>query len=159
MVPVKEPLLDHVQFSHPSLGEISILCSYEKLTRVCKFCAQIGHEMAACPDHQRLTVLLQNQPPDSNRDDSKILSPNIGSWINNPALIPRKNPFFPRSGPSLGQKIAHSQNSSPISGHQPGANLGILSNDFSLSPTSSDDSQNLVKRPRPAGPIPPDQFI
>lgn len=44
------PLKDKIEARHPTLGFFPIYLTYEKLHRICHFCAHIGHEYQSCSD-------------------------------------------------------------------------------------------------------------
>lgn len=89
MVQIDKPLKDRVKLGHPFLGELTMLCCVEKITRVCRFCGLLGHEMPQCPDHQRLTVLAQDPQTRARFPDPNFLAPKFGPWLTNPLLIPK----------------------------------------------------------------------
>lgn len=88
-VPITKPLKDKVWLDHPTLGDLKILCVYEKVSRICRFCGHLGHEIQTCPEHQRLFLLLQNPALCTNMQPSQILAPKFGLWIANPMRVPK----------------------------------------------------------------------
>lgn len=150
---ISEPLADHVVFTHPTLGDLKVLCSYEKVNRLCRFCGQLGHEMSHCTDHLRLTVLMQDPHRSQNINSRELLAPKKGPWITNPILIPKEQLEEPPS-PSSGHKRSFEKNR--------GENLDDLQRTLSfrgrdrgvIEEEMEARSSNAIKRPRPAGPIP-----
>lgn len=47
-MPLSQQLKDWVKVDHPTLGEVLVHYSYEKVTRVCTFCGFLGHELQGC---------------------------------------------------------------------------------------------------------------
>lgn len=82
-------LKDRVQLTHPTLGTLNILCSYEKVSRACRFCGKLGHEIHTCPVHQRLAMLLQDPVRRAQLNVPQILAPKKGAWLTDASLIPR----------------------------------------------------------------------
>lgn len=88
-VPITKPLKDKVWLDHPTLGDLKILCVYEKVSRICRFCGHLGHEIQTCPEHQHLFLLLQNPALCTNMQPSQIMAPKFGLWIANPMRVPK----------------------------------------------------------------------
>lgn len=91
LIPIKEPVKDIVKVTHPTLGQIKVYCSYEKVSRICLFCGKLGHEMAGCKDYERLALLAQKPGQEKRFKDAKILDPKIGGWVLNPAIAPGRS--------------------------------------------------------------------
>lgn len=90
-IPISKPLIDRLELGHPSLGDLKILCSYEKVSRACLFCGLLGHEIHTCPDHQRLTFLMQQPNRVTPISPEEILAPKFKPWLINPILIPKES--------------------------------------------------------------------
>lgn len=154
MVSLTKPLKDHVSFTHPTLGDIKVLCSYEKLTRVCRFCGALGHELAGCPDHQRLTVLSQDPNIQITITRGELLAPKMGAWITNPILVPKEKVSGGGDVPMTQKRPYPQEGASAQEDH---TGIGPLLG-YRLNVRSSEEhtpGSNSVKRPRPAGLIPP----
>lgn len=153
MISLSKPLKDHVSFTHHMLGDIKVLCSYEKLTRVCRFCGALGHEIPGCRDHQRLTVLSQDPNIKLSITRGELLAPKVGAWITNPILVPKDNDKGGCNAP-MAQKRPLSQEG--VSAQEAHTGPFSLMEYRQIVRTSDEDSpvSNPVKRPRPAGPIP-----
>lgn len=54
-------ILDKVTMGHPTLGDITAYCTYEKACHICIFCGRLGHEMAQCQEYLRLAKLLSGR--------------------------------------------------------------------------------------------------
>lgn len=157
IIELAKPLKDKVSLTHPNLGELKVLCVYEKITRVCRFCGALGHEMVNCPDFQRLSVLAQMPATRARIMQHNLLSPKLGAWIANPLLIPRAQSKQGR------QNNSHKRALSPEELHDfslgpPG--FGNRNVKVTVNPSDAvNDSTMSVKRPRPAGPYPLDRDI
>lgn len=91
VVPLSEPLKDSVSMGHLMLGDLEILCTYEKITRACRYYGKLGHEMHTCPDHQKMSLLMQNPPPNIIISPEELLAPKFGVWLVDPLRVPRPN--------------------------------------------------------------------
>lgn len=91
-----EPLKDKVKVTHPVLGEITAFCVYEKVSRICNFCGFLGHELASCPNHGRLSTLMQSPAGRDRMKAHNLLSPTKGLWTTDATLIPRENQESPK---------------------------------------------------------------
>lgn len=147
---ISQPLKDLLTLTHPTLGDVLIHCSYEKASRVCRFCGLMGHEIQGCPDHQQLTAIVQERAQSENPTPPGLLAPTKGPWFNNPFLIPR-----PETRP-IQPNITHKRPYTQSDSH----NLSRVQLDSGV---NMDTTMNLnhqpnlhIKRPRPAGQIPPD---
>lgn len=88
MLPVDEALTDTLKAEHPILGTFPVYLSYERIPKVCLFCAYIGHEHDMCPDKQRMERLMVDPRYRNNPEMKKLAKPTLGPWINDPSLIP-----------------------------------------------------------------------
>lgn len=80
---------DKVVVEHPTLGDVTVYTVYEKIGRVCRFCALLGHEMGNCSDRIAL-IRIKNAPENQGREELKdILNPTLGPWILTPTMIPK----------------------------------------------------------------------
>lgn len=146
---LNEPLKDWVSLGHPILGDMVVHCVYEKLTRVCSYCARLGHEISHCEDREKVSTIAQRPENEGRFDLHSLLSPKVGSWITDAAVVP-----------ATGERrhyVAHRRtyqldNGSGLNPPQEG-NLGspteLLNNNSLLD--CEDTSPLLKKRPRPAG--------
>jgi hypothetical protein len=89
LVPIGEPLHDRIRVELPGIGEIKAYYSYEKVNIICNFCGRLGHEIASCADHVRLTEVLLKPENQGRFNDAELLEPKMGVWMVNSALIPR----------------------------------------------------------------------
>lgn len=94
-MPISEPLQESVTLAHPTMGDIKLHCSYERISRVCTFCARLEHEISGCMDHQRLIEISQRPDQQARFHSLDILEPKVASWITNPFFIPTSNPTSP----------------------------------------------------------------
>lgn len=155
LIPLSEPLKDYVIAEHPTLGEITVHCVYEKVTRVCRFCGELGHEMHHCPEHLRLTALLQDSTHGLVTSPEELLAPKLGAWILNPLQVPtdsQPNPVQAQSNSGLKRTYNRRANS-------PVAHRDQSTTDLVIRSTSPTGSNPVVKKPRPAGHIPSAQDI
>lgn len=88
LMPIDKPLQGTIPVDHPELGIFPIYVAYERLNRVCQFCAMVGHDMENCHDkiqmdRIRIDPLYQDQPEIQN-----LAKPIARPWLTNPALIP-----------------------------------------------------------------------
>lgn len=88
MLPVDEPLTDTLKGINPMLGTFPVYLSYERIPKVCLFCAYIGHEHDTCLDKQRMERLMVDARYRNNPEMKKLTKPTLGPWINDPSLIP-----------------------------------------------------------------------
>lgn len=88
IVDLGEPLKDRVRITHPSVGEITVHCVYEKITRVCTFCARLGHEIQTCSEYLRLSRIAQHRAHEAQIPMAQLLSPKTGLWLLNSAQVP-----------------------------------------------------------------------
>lgn len=91
LISVNDSVKDRVKITHPSLGELTIHCCYEKVNRICRFCGSLGHEMVSCADLMRLTMLAQSLAYAARFQNTGILKPKRGAWITDPNLLPGVN--------------------------------------------------------------------
>lgn len=144
------PLRDRVRITHQNLGEIPILCSYEKISRVCLFCGLLGHEMATCPDYLTLARLAQKQAQNPEYDLNSLLSPKRGKWIVNSAMIPKPEKTLAQGIP----KRAFSAMGQHHQGHTTGPSVNP-NNDLAIYREGNMEEEGEftstpLKRPRPA---------
>ncbi|XP_078168459.1 uncharacterized protein LOC144562964 [Carex rostrata] len=67
-IPIDQALKDIVQMNHPVLGICTTYPSYERLNRICLYCAKLGHDMENCPDKIRMER-LKLDPRYSNKPE------------------------------------------------------------------------------------------
>lgn len=164
LVNLEEGLKDKVKVDHPFLGELTSLCVYEKVSRICRFCGKLGHELHGCPTYARVAALMQQEEYRERYDPNVVLSPKKGPWICNSSLLPRVQPAYLAQddvGPATNKRPFNStglesQNQSahgPSEGaRSPNVTLPISA---AVGPVLVSSSSHSVKRPRPAGPNPP----
>ena len=132
LAPIDQALQDRKEVLHPILGNIKIYLSYERLERICLFCAKVGHDHHSCADRCRMERLCMD-PRFASRPDVKELSKlKVGLWINNQAKIPLTN-----------------QNQGPQN-FQPNSNHPDPNSTQNLHPNPNPHQQNS---PRPSNPI------
>lgn len=151
LVPIGEPLKDRVTFTHPSLGDITALCSYEKVSSLCRFCGKIGHDIQACQERNRLAAIV-HRPENAGRFTSlNILNPKFGPWILDPYLLPREQPDS-----SLQPNKRRFQQ--PTSTPHFDSPMNSPIDHSALMPQEPPSQISLNKRPRPAGQNSPAQL-
>lgn len=123
---IENTLEGKLSMTHPTMGVIKIYISYERLNRMCWFCAKIGHEMDNCPDKTHLERLKLDPRFKDRQELTNIPSQRIGSWIVNPTQIPRSKPGFSQS-PNRRATIPPSR--SPIENRRHRPNNGLDLND------------------------------
>lgn len=159
IIPLGVSLKDRVKLAHPTLGEITAHCVYEKAARICTYCGCIGHELVTCPDHARVTVIVHDPANSGKYNPAELLSPKKGAWITNLNLVPLEN-----KSPGLHcYKRRHSQthttNSSPTSNMAEGGEAEDLAN-TSLDLIMGEHTQLVPKkRQRPASLNAPAKYI
>lgn len=94
-MPISEPLQESVTLAHPTMRATKVHCSYERISRVCTFCARLSHEISGCADNQRLIEITQRPDQRAHFDSLDILEPKVASWITNPFFIPSLDPNTP----------------------------------------------------------------
>lgn len=157
------PLKDRVRFTHESLGEVSVICSYEKITRVCFYCASLGHEIHSCTDYLRMGQLAQQMGDDGPYDFGLLLKPKYGKWMTNSSLVPRPGsatePPSPLKKPST-VADSHGPAKRPYSETVPfpeteksglESQLPIVCTSDGLSSNPRLSMNQPIKRPKPAG--------
>lgn len=161
-----KPLKDKVKVTHPFLGEVLSHCVFEKVNRICLFCGYLGHELSSCPDHIRLSTLMQNPENEARFAGHQLLSPTRGPWITNATLIPRAQIAEPRPRLKRPFDQTATQQQPPNSGlSQQGPDSSISSSLVHLNysgavsegetvqaPSSS--SQEPPKKPKSVGHVP-----
>lgn len=159
---LSKPMKDYVKVDHPTMGELKVYCCYKKVTRMCIFCGEIGHEIQGCAQRIRLTSILSSNNEEAQYDEEEILKPKKGLWITNSSLLPRDEKLGPEprqnSGKMTYKHTGHGdkgnyEEKSQTEGSE-AAHLNVLTTQHFLGFGS-----NPNKRPRPAGPIPPDTDI
>lgn len=163
---LEKPFLDSVRLDHPTLREIKVHCSYEKLTRACIFCGLIGHEVIGCQERSRLEEIVHNPENKDRFEGLDLLKPKFGLWRINSYLVPwpgseqaqddvtqprNKRPYY---APTEEDKRAQSKPSMGSSGVVFSAQMegSMVIRDVSLNPTQN-------KRLKPAGQNSPTQDI
>lgn len=86
---LEEPLKDKVGVTHPVLGDLTMYCVFEKVSRICIFCGLLGHDLGTCADHSRLATLMQKPDQAARFPGQQLLKPTRGPWITDVTLIPR----------------------------------------------------------------------
>lgn len=148
IIDVNEPLRDRVTVRHPLIGDFTALCSYEKISRACVFCGGLGHEMQNCVDHQRLTMLAQNPNGGERIKSSGILNPKKGLWMISSSFLPKEtNPTATQPNKRREGFVSYNR-----SGNEEPEGNAVETGD-------EEGALVLKKRPRPAGPNPPDCFL
>lgn len=153
LVKLDRPLRDTLTMDHPFLGEVTIHCYYEKVARICLFCGLMGHELASCSDHQRLSMLLQKPSQAGRFDVPRLLSPKLGTWVSNAGCIP-----LPETIPvSPGIKRSYRESDQGSQGDPESFFQGQMARELphpvsnSLLISLNGENGGSVKRPRPAG--------
>jgi Domain of unknown function (DUF4283)/Zinc knuckle len=82
------PLLDKLPLLLPGGERYEVLVHYERLQRVCLYCARIGHEVEGCEDRNTLLSHIKSYPAELHELMRARLLPDIGKWINKDYLIP-----------------------------------------------------------------------
>lgn len=102
LMPMEKPIKEKLRITHQQIGTITIHVVYERLSKICLFCAGLGHEHPDCVDKIRMEGLARdlkyaNQPGMQGITDLKL-----NPWINNVALVPKMGAQSPlrRSGSS-----------------------------------------------------------
>jgi hypothetical protein len=165
MIPIGEAVKDRVKVDHPTLGELTLYCSYKKVSHICIFCGKLGHEIGGCKDRTRLSILLQMPGQECYRD-SNILAPKKGMWITNPTLAPSTcaaspTDSVPQQGPNPilsqgGIKRSHESSTQGVIIHyerqRSNTNERLNVHDQEFSSVCLDEGSKLSnKRPRPRG--------
>lgn len=160
-IKLEEPLKDKVRVTHPVLGDLTMYCVFEKVSRICIFCGLLGHDLGTCADHSRLATLMQKPDQAARFPGQQLLKPTRGPWITDVTLIPRAQ--LPAFKSNLKR---HFHQTSPT-GPSPLSNQGLPSAELSENlnclvtvlegetvPASSSSSQLQPKKPRSAGRVP-----
>lgn len=58
LLPIKKPLKDSMEVTHPTLGIFNAFIVYERVNRVFLFCGILGHKNSTCGDKIRVQRLL-----------------------------------------------------------------------------------------------------
>lgn len=133
LVKLDQPLKDTLIMDHPFLGEVTIHCHYEKVSRICLFCGLMGHELADCSDHQRLSMLLQKPSQAGRFDVPRALSPKLGAWVSNAGCIP-----LPETTPvPPGNKRSYRQSDQGGQGNPDSFFQGQMASELQLSVSNS----------------------
>lgn len=90
-MPLSQPLKDWVKVDHPTLGEVLVHYSYEKVTRVCTFCGFLGHELQGCNERQRVADIMRKPENKGRFEGMDLLAHKFGQWMTDPYFIPRPN--------------------------------------------------------------------
>lgn len=163
---IADPCRDKLRTNHPELGEISILCAYEKITRICRFCGHIGHEMNSCPDHLKLSSMLNSPAHAGKYNSEELLAPKKGPWICNSSLIPQPEPKKPREPKTYKSKQAqypHLKRPLESPPENKNSEVPMITGEADKTETSV-SSQNraqspISKKPKPARPVSPAPLI
>lgn len=92
LMPVDKPLIGVLPVNHPTLGVLPIYVSYERLHRVCSFCAMLGHEADGCQDKVQMDRIKRDPKYENRPDILNATKPIAVPWLLNPALIPSETP-------------------------------------------------------------------
>lgn len=87
-IPIGTALQQVVKVNHPILGPFLAYLTYERISRLCIFCAKLGHEMENCHDRIRMKRLKTDPRYRDRPEMQSITDPKVGLWITNNALIP-----------------------------------------------------------------------
>lgn len=113
-----EPLDDTMELIHPTREKELVYLVYERATRLCSYCGEIGHELAGCASHGRVLQLCAD-PANSHRQELRLLRDHRkGEWMNCPTLVPRPTPpttTDPSSNSSSPRTQQHHANTPPFS--------------------------------------------
>lgn len=118
MIPVDAKLKQNLTATHPILGPLNIYLVYEKLTKVCLFCAKIGHNRLDCPDKIRMESLREDPRFANSPELDNIPEIRVGAWINNQAYLPISNSQIQIPNQS------NANNPNPIPQTQPYTDIG-----------------------------------
>lgn len=87
LLPFSKPVKDHITITHPALGDITMHCNYEKVSRICTFCGNMGHEFYGCQDRDSLADIVKRLENKAHFQSKDLLAPKFGAWITDPYLI------------------------------------------------------------------------
>lgn len=79
---------DKLKGEHPVLGTFPVYLSYERIPKICLFCAHIGHEHETCPDKQRMERLKVDARYRDNPQMKNLTKPSLGLWVNDSGKLP-----------------------------------------------------------------------
>lgn len=158
LLPLQAVIKDKVKLTHPLLGELIVLCVYERIGKVCVFCGSLGHEMVKCPDHTRVSAIVHDPANAGRYNAAEILKPKKGQWVTSLYMLPK-----PQEGQSCqGNKRSrgHTQTGQHelllphdrVGGQDTGVTLEMVMGDGS-------NSQSFSKRLKPAGQNAPAHFL
>jgi L-serine deaminase len=82
-------LKDQIIIRHSTLGKVTILLAYEKVTRMCLYCGVMGHEAGQCMVRARVARLKRDEQYRDRLDMQNILEVKLGAWMCNPNQVPR----------------------------------------------------------------------
>jgi Zinc knuckle len=82
-------LKDRLDICLPYGKERTTLIHYERLVRVCLYCAKIGHEVEHCDERIRLLSRIKHYPPELHEVLNEKLRPRCGGWIGKIYLLNR----------------------------------------------------------------------
>jgi hypothetical protein len=85
-------LKDRLDICLPYGKERTTLIHYERLVRVCLYCAKIGHEVEHCDERIRLLSRIKHYPPELHEVLNEKLRPRCGGWIGKIYLLNRYMP-------------------------------------------------------------------
>lgn len=91
LLPIDAALKDKVSITHPNIGTFNAYLVYERVNRICLFCAKIGHEHTSCADRVRMQRLRLDPRFKDRPEMEKMTQPRLGPWVNNPALMPTRD--------------------------------------------------------------------
>lgn len=156
MMEIAKPLPEKVRVTHPYLGEISAYCTYEKVSRACRFCGCLGHEMQGCFEYNRLSTILSRPGMKAQVDSAQLLKPKRGLWWINSAFIPREDVLNSDQTSPTGQTrnkraFANTSQRNMTRALKAGNESGPQEEEVFL----TENMDPLIKRPRPAGPDTP----
>jgi Zinc knuckle len=98
----ERPFLDKLPLLLPGEKSYEILVHYERLQRVCLYCARIGHEVEGCEDRNTILSHIKSYPVELHELMRVRLLPETGRWINKEYLIPSSSSRMSGGGAAAG---------------------------------------------------------
>lgn len=141
----EKALKDRMFVEHPTLGPLTIYLVYERVARLCSYCAKVGHEISGCPKRGRVLQLCAD-PTYANRPEMAFVrNHRIGPWINCPALVPR--PLPPSANTSFNPNNYYPNPHPP---HSPNPNPSYAPHPNQSNVQSPNPNQNHPYMPNPS---------
>jgi Zinc knuckle len=75
------PLFNKIPLLLPGGERFVVLIHYERLQRVCLYCAKIGHEIEGCEDRNNLLAYLKTYPEELHAVLRDKRQPRVQKWI------------------------------------------------------------------------------